>query len=74
MMAGVITIFYLIIVLIYILLSLFVVYHLVRYSVEQNMENFSVTVFSAVALGLLIANVILFFSINWDFIISGFIN
>lgn len=73
-MAGVITIFYLIIVLIYILLSLFVVYHLVRYSVEQNMENFSVTVFSAVALGLLIANVILFFSINWDFIISGFIN
>jgi hypothetical protein len=64
---------YAIVVLIYVLTSLFIVYHLVRFSADSELKYLMLVVFVLVAFGLLIANLMLFFSIDWNTIISNFL-
>lgn len=62
---------YLIILLIYFFLAFFILYHLVRYSINPVMKLFSLVFFSVVSAGLLLANISLFFSIDWNRIVSN---
>ena len=64
---------YAIVVLIYVLISFFIVYHLVRFSADSELKYLMLVVFVLVAAGLLIANAMLFFSLNWNSLISNFL-
>jgi hypothetical protein len=64
---------YAIVVLIYILISLFIIYHLAHFSADSELKYLMLIVFVLVAFGLLIANMMLFFSIDWNTIISNFL-
>ena len=73
MISIIILALYAIVVLIYILISLFIVYHLVRFSADSELKYLMLVVFVLVAFGLLVANMMLFFSIDWNTIISNFL-
>ncbi len=60
---------YSILILIYALISLFIIYHLLKYSTNHALKTFSVLFFAAVSTGLLLSNVLLFFSIDWNALI-----
>lgn len=57
---------YAVLILIYLLTSLFIVYHLVKYSVTSEMKIIMLVFFVVVSAGLLISNLALFFSIDWN--------
>lgn len=61
---------YAIIILIYILISFFIVYHLVKYSTVSEFKIVMLVFFVVMSAGLLISNLALFFSIDWNFLIS----
>lgn len=73
MISIIILALYAIVVLIYVLISLFIVYHLVRFSADSELKYLMLVVFVLVATGLLLANAMLFFSIDWNTIISNFL-
>jgi hypothetical protein len=73
MISIIILALYAIVVLIYVLISLFIVYHLVRFSADSELKYLMLVVFVLVAAGLLLANAMLFFSIDWNTIISNFL-
>ena len=64
---------YAIIILIYTLTSFFIVYHLVRFSVESEFKVVMLIAFVLVSAGLLLSNLMLFFSINWNSLIANFL-
>lgn len=60
---------YLILLLIYFLIALFIVYHIVRFSLSKSAMALTLGVF-LIGLGLLVfANLIVFLSIDWNKII-----
>jgi len=61
---------YSIIILIYIIVSFFIVYHLVKYSINSELKIIMLFFFVLVSAGLLISNLALFFSIDWNAIIA----
>lgn len=73
MISIIILALYAIVVLIYVLISLFIVYHLVRFSADSELKYLMLVVFVLVATGLLLANAMLFFSIDWNTVISNFL-
>lgn len=73
MISIVILALYAIVILIYILISLFIVYHLARFSADSELKYLMLVVFVLVAAGLLLANMMLFFSIDWNPMISNFL-
>lgn len=73
MISLIILALYAIVVLIYILVSLFIAYHLVRFSADSELKYLMLVVFVLVAAGLLFANIMLFFSLNWNSLISNFL-
>lgn len=73
MISIIILALYAIVVLIYVLISLFIVYHLVRFSADSELKYLMLVVFVLVAAGLLLANAMLFFSIDWNSLISNFL-
>lgn len=62
---------YAVLILIYILTSLFIVYHLVKYSVTSEMKIIMLVFFVVVSAGLLLSNLALFFSIDWNALVSS---
>lgn len=60
---------YLLFVLIYVVISLFIIYHLSKYSTHPGLKTFSVLFFIIISLGLLSSNVMLFYSIDWNVLI-----
>jgi hypothetical protein len=66
MIELIITLGYGLIILTYILTSLFIVYHIVSYSLNSSFQAISLIIFILVATGLLISNLILFSSIDWN--------
>lgn len=56
------------IILTYIIISLFIVYHLVKFSVASEMKILMLILFIMVSSGLLFSNLLLFFSIDWNMI------
>jgi hypothetical protein len=73
MISIIILALYAIVVLIYVLISLFIIYHLVRFSADSELKYLMLVVFVLVAFGLLVANMMLFFSIDWNTVISNFL-
>lgn len=61
------------IVLMYVIIALFVIYHLVKYSLNSELKIIMLVFFIAVSAGLLLSNLVLFFSINWNSLISQII-
>jgi hypothetical protein len=64
---------YLILILIYLLMSFFIVYHLASYSINPELRIVMLSLFIIVSGGLLFSNLLLFFSIDWNGIISNII-
>jgi len=71
MLSILILVLYLILLLIYVLLSFFIVYHLAKYSIDPSMRTIMLSFFIIVSVGLLVSNIILFFSINWNALASN---
>lgn len=57
---------YAIIILMYVITSFFIVYHLTKYSLGSEMKTVMLVFFVVVAAGLLFSNLLLFFSIDWN--------
>lgn len=62
--------FYLLIIFIYLIISFFIVYHLVTYSINSELKIIMLFFFVIVSAGLLISNLALFFSIDWNAMIA----
>lgn len=62
---------YTVLVLIYIAISIFIVYHLAKYSTDSKFKTFSIILFTTVSSGLLLSNILLFFSIDWNELFSS---
>lgn len=73
MAALIILVLYAIVIIIYVLISLFIVYHLVRFSVESELKVVMLVAFVFVTAGLLLANLMLFFSIDWNSLVAKFL-
>jgi hypothetical protein len=57
---------YTIIIIMYVLISFFIVYHLTRYSVDSEFKIIMLVFFVVISTGLLISNLAVFFSIDWN--------
>jgi len=66
MLSLLILILYLAIISIYTLASLFIAYHLVKYSAASEIKTVILILFITVSAGLLFSNLLLFFSIDWS--------
>jgi hypothetical protein len=64
--------FYLLVILIYVIASLFIVYHLDKYSINTRVNVIMLPLFIIVSMILLISNLLLFFSVKWSFLINYF--
>jgi len=68
-----IIILYLITILIYLLICLFIAYHIIKYSLNQKTKMLALSLFSIVSGLLFIINLTLFFSIHWNTLIENFL-
>lgn len=50
---------------IYVLACLFVIYHLIKYSINSSLNILVLPLFFFVSVGLIFSNMTLFFSIDW---------
>jgi len=57
---------YAIVAIIYILACLFIIYHILKYSLSHAVRIFTLLLFTLVSVILFIVNVSLFFSANWN--------
>lgn len=64
---------YFIILIVFILTALFIVYHLVRFSVESELKIVMLITFVLVSTGLMLSNMLLFFSIDWNQLVTNFL-
>lgn len=71
MLSLVILALYGILILLYVITCFFIAYHLVNFSLDSAMKIVTLIVFIILSSGLLAYNVLLFFSIDWDFLISN---
>lgn len=60
---------YAVCIILYIIVSIFIVYHLIKYSVNSELNIIMLPLFIIVSVGLLIPNLILFSSLNWNFLL-----
>ena len=65
-MASIIVPLYLLSILFYILVSLFIIYHLTKFALVSQFKIIMVSLFTIVSIGLLLFNVSIFFSIDWE--------
>jgi len=73
MLSLIILALYAIIILVYVLISFFIVYHLVKYATVSEFKIVMLIFFVVVATGLLLSNLVLFFSIDWKILTSKFL-
>jgi hypothetical protein len=57
----------------FILVSFFVAYHLVKFSINQKFSRTFVLLFLVVSFLLLLSNLVLFFAVDWNATIANFI-
>jgi hypothetical protein len=72
MMTGLIFLLYFIIILIFVVTYFFVAYHLVRYSLRPSLNNLILPIFIIGSTLLLISNIMLFFSVDWNIFLANF--
>jgi hypothetical protein len=70
MLSLVILSLYGILILLYVVTCFFIAYHLVNFSLDSAMKIITLVVFIVLSAGLLAYNVLIFFSIDWNFLIS----
>jgi len=71
-MFSLILIFYSLIVLFYVLLYFFIIYHMVRYSINSSLNQKILPLFVIISALLLVSNLLLFLSINWQELLMDF--
>jgi hypothetical protein len=71
-MTVILSILYVIGVIFYLVFSSFIIYHLIKYSVNSELNIIMLPLFVIVSIGLLIPNIMLFSSIDWNFLLSIF--
>lgn len=69
-MIAIINFLYLIIILFFLVVASFIVYHIIKYSLSRMEMLITLTIFLSVFTVLIISNLALFFSIRMDRIIS----
>ena len=70
-MSTIFNIFYSVLFFIYIIISIFIVYHIVRYSINKKSSLIMLILFISIMLILVFINVQLFKSINFDKIFTN---
>ena len=73
MAVTLILILYAIIVVIYVVTSFFIIYHLSTYSLNLEIRTAMLIFFIIVSTGLLFSNILIFFSTDWNLLISKLI-
>lgn len=71
-MPSIFGIIYLLLFFSYILVAIFIVYHIFRYSLKRSAALFGVTLFSVVFATLLFTNTLLFLSLPLDTLLAHF--
>jgi hypothetical protein len=71
-MILIISILYIIAIIFYLIFSSFIAYHLIKYSVNSELNIIMLPLFVIVSIGLLLPNIMLFYSIDWNFLLSIF--
>lgn len=69
----IINILYFIVLILYLLTSFFIVYHLVKYSIHSSLNHIALIIFIVVSIPLILSNVILFNLVNWQGLLANFI-
>lgn len=62
---------YFLILLLYAVTGYFVVYHLIRYSINSELNKIVIPLFLIITPLLILSNMLLFFSIDWETIFSN---
>lgn len=70
-MLAIINLLYFLLILMYIITSFFIIYHLVKYSIHSSLNYAALILFIAVSAPLLIINIVLFSMVNWTVIIGN---
>ena len=70
-MITLINILYGIILLSYILISVFIVYHLAKYTIHSSLNYAALIIFIVISIPLIISNIILFSLVDWTGIINS---
>ena len=65
-MTSLIIVFYLLLLLFYIITSIFIAYHLAKFSLVSSIKIVILALFSIVSAWLIISNMTIFFSIDWE--------
>jgi len=63
-----------IIVLTFLIVSFFIIYHLVTYSINSKLKLIMLFLFVTISVALIISNMTLFFSIDWTNLISDLLS
>jgi len=74
MTSLIILVLYSLVVLTYLVLSFFIVYHLANFSIKSGITTIVLFFFIILSLGLLITNAALFFSVNWNYLLSNLLS
>lgn len=72
MLFVVILILYSLVIIAYLVAYFFVVYHLIKYSVNISLNKILLPIFIIVSTLLLLSNIMLFFSVDWKSLLSNF--
>ena len=70
-MYAVILSLYLLIAAIYLLACVFIIYHIAKYSLNQSIKVFTLLIFTVIALMFFMINLVLFFSVDWNSVLSN---
>lgn len=65
-MSSLIILFYFLMLLFYILTSIFIAYHLAKFALVSSVKFIVLGLFSIVSAWLILSNLIIFFSIDWE--------
>ena len=65
---------YSMILLIFVFLYFFIIYHLAKYSINANLNKIMLPLFIVVSTALIFSNILLFFSVNWNGLFSQVFN
>jgi hypothetical protein len=74
MPALIILALYSILVFLYVITCFFILYHLVNFAINSEIKIAMIIVFILLASGLIFYNGLLFFSIDWNYLISNLIS
>jgi len=69
-MAALLLILYAVILLGFILVYLFIIYHLAKYSINAGLNRIILPLFVVISTLLLFSNILLFFSVDWSELLS----